>query len=408
MTLAAPAPVDPVSFHGRRWALAAIVVRNGLLNIMTLGLYRFWAKTRMRRHFWNNLAVRGDPLEYTGRATELLLGFLIVLAILVPVGLFYSGVEFVITSQAPEAEMAVQFAYTAFLLFLTPYALYRARRYRLTRTNWRGIRFGQDGSAGHFTVLTVAYWTLALLTLGLAYPVMRTGLQRFKINHTRFGDRLFAFDGGGAALLPAWLLFYSAFIVTIVLLVVATMGPAQLWFMVGDADDAEAAKFIRAVLGDGYLIAAGIAAVAAVFLFIRYRTVEFRYFVAAMRFDDIRFSARPHTATVALIAVAYLVVWVMALVAILLGVGIVAIAISGGAGLALQPVYVILTVMLTFFIVMPLVKYVVLYHAMLSHVCKTFEISDLDAVDAVVQTMRQSPRFGEGLADALDIDMGAI
>ncbi len=78
----------------------------------------------MRRYFWNNLAVRGDPLEYTGLAIELLLGFLIVLAIFVP----------------------VQLAYALALTLLTPYALYRARRYRLSRTRWRGIRFGQDAS----------------------------------------------------------------------------------------------------------------------------------------------------------------------------------------------------------------------------------------------------------------------
>ena len=114
-----------------------------------------------------------------------------------------------------------------------------------------------------------------------------------------------------------------------------------------------------------------------------------------MRFDAVHFRARPHTATVARIAVAYLVVWVGALVAILLGVGMLAFAISGAAGIAIQPVYVILIVMLTFFIVMPLIKYVVLYHAVLSHVCKTFEISDLDAIDTVVQAMKESPRFGE-------------
>ena len=49
----------------------------------------------MRRHLWANTSVDGDAAEYTGRGKELLIGFLVALAILVPIylGYFLLGLE---------------------------------------------------------------------------------------------------------------------------------------------------------------------------------------------------------------------------------------------------------------------------------------------------------------------------
>jgi hypothetical protein len=44
-----------------------------------------------------------------------------------------------------------------------------------------------------------------------------------------------------------------------------------------------------------------------------------------------------------------------------------------------------------------------LYVPILKHLCRTMEISDLSAADAIAQSMEPAPRFGEGLADAFDV-----
>ncbi len=51
----------------------------------TLGIYRFWLATDIRRFLWSNTELAGETFEYTGTARELLIGFLIALAILVPI-----------------------------------------------------------------------------------------------------------------------------------------------------------------------------------------------------------------------------------------------------------------------------------------------------------------------------------
>ena len=56
---------------------------NLLLTIVTLGIYRFWAKTRIRRYLWSQTEFLGDRFEYTGTGKELLIGFLIVFAFLI-------------------------------------------------------------------------------------------------------------------------------------------------------------------------------------------------------------------------------------------------------------------------------------------------------------------------------------
>ena len=68
--------------HGEVFDLFGIYMVNLLLTIVTLGIYRFWAKTRIRRYLWSHTEFLGDRFEYTGTGKELLIGFLIVFTFL--------------------------------------------------------------------------------------------------------------------------------------------------------------------------------------------------------------------------------------------------------------------------------------------------------------------------------------
>src|SRR5580700_5179534 len=85
-----PPPVPGlVSFSGDRGEFRGLVTRGAGLELATVGFYRFWLATDIRRHLWSNTQIDGDAAEYTGRARELLIGFMIALAIIVPVYLAY-------------------------------------------------------------------------------------------------------------------------------------------------------------------------------------------------------------------------------------------------------------------------------------------------------------------------------
>src|SRR5262245_1058769 len=83
-------------FIGRDAVLWRVLVRGGLLLMVTLGLYRFWLTTDVRRFLWANTVIAGESAEYSGTPTELLRGFLIAIVILVPlyVVFFLSAFDF--------------------------------------------------------------------------------------------------------------------------------------------------------------------------------------------------------------------------------------------------------------------------------------------------------------------------
>src|SRR5712664_4207612 len=138
-----PPPLPaPVLFSGNRGEFFRLVTRGAGLELITVGFYRFWLATDIRRHLWSNTSVDSDAPEYTGRAKELLIGFLFALAILVPIYLAY----FLISVEAERWQGFASFPLIAAFYVFGQFAIYRARRYRLTRTVWRGVRFWMDGS----------------------------------------------------------------------------------------------------------------------------------------------------------------------------------------------------------------------------------------------------------------------
>ena len=53
----------PVSYAGRGMPLFFLALKTGFLTVLTLGIYRFWARTRIRRYFWSAIRPGGVPLE---------------------------------------------------------------------------------------------------------------------------------------------------------------------------------------------------------------------------------------------------------------------------------------------------------------------------------------------------------
>ena len=118
-----------------------MVWRGAGLELITAGFYRFWLATNMRRHLWSHTSIEGDSLEYTGLAKELLFGFLFALAILVPIYLAY----FLIGIEAERYKAFASAPLGLFFYLFFQFAIFRARRYRASRTIWRGVRFWMTG-----------------------------------------------------------------------------------------------------------------------------------------------------------------------------------------------------------------------------------------------------------------------
>src|ERR1041384_689126 len=177
-------PANGVVFNGVEDAFWRLLTRGAVLLLVTLGVYRFWLQTDVRRFLWNNTEIAGEYLEYIGTARELLLGFLVAIVFLAPLYAIFG-----LASLATEwlQQLAGLFSLVA-LAVLGQFAVYRARRYRLSRTVYRGIRFHQTGSAGRYALCAIFGWGMIGMTLGLAYPWAQASLERLKLRNTYYGD----------------------------------------------------------------------------------------------------------------------------------------------------------------------------------------------------------------------------
>lgn len=186
-------PIHRIQFHGYNRSLLEIQVVNVFLILITLGVYYFWAKARVRNYLLSKIELEGDRFAYHGTGKEQLIGFLKAGLLFGGLSLFFKLVPFLPMGQRPKI---VLFA-LGYIIFFGFIAVARigARRYRLSRVSWRNIRFSFRGRVGRFVKIFLTGFLLNILTLGLNYPLFRYKQDVYMISHSYFGNRHFSFDG---------------------------------------------------------------------------------------------------------------------------------------------------------------------------------------------------------------------
>lgn len=186
-------------FGGNRADLFQLALKTGVLTVLSLGIYRFWRTTRLRRWYWSAIRPGGQPLEYTGTPQEKLIGFLFAVIVLaLYLALFNIVAMFLAIRLSGGMTDLMTFGISAAPLALIPVifmARYRARRYILARTRWRGIRFGMSPGAWGYAWRACLFWALTLLSLGLLWPLMTFRLEKYLTDRTWFGNARFTQHG---------------------------------------------------------------------------------------------------------------------------------------------------------------------------------------------------------------------
>jgi uncharacterized membrane protein YjgN (DUF898 family) len=280
-----------VRFLGRRRTYARLLARGAALLLVSLGLYRFWLMTDVRRFLWASTEIDGETLEYAGTPIELVLGFLVAVAVLVPV---YAGFFVAALDLGVFGEMAGGLAFLG-LGVLGQYAIYRARRYRLTRTIFRGLRFTQDGSAWVYAFRAAGWWLATALTFGLAYPFQLASLERYKMRHTFYGTLPGRFAGAGWKLLlrgvPMWLLVMAPLALT-----AAAFVEAVDWGALADAVGQGGDDVMARVEGGNpaldetivfAMLMIGLSVLLAVLFYPVFQAVVLRWWTSGLRFGEI-------------------------------------------------------------------------------------------------------------------------
>ncbi len=404
--LAPLAPKRVVHFIGDGRVFWRLLARGAVLLMFTLGIYRFWLTTDIRRFLWSNTAVADESFEYTGTARELLLGFLIAIAVLLPL---YAGF-FLLTLALGQAW---SLASLLVLTFLGHYAVFRARRYRLTRTIYRGVRFHQTGSAWRYAVCALFWWTLIILSLGLAYPFGQSQLERFKMRNTFFGDLPGRFEGSGMRLLLRGFVLWLVAVVPFVIGVAASLLAVNWNGVTGIASGDDATSWLE---GSGFAAATVLAGLTGVWLLVSFailypifQAMVLRWWASGLRFGDVAVTSRLRTGQVFAVYarfVGYALLFTLLAGGIVAGGAVVLHKLLGQAN-SLRDEIVTTLAGIGSYVAIAL-GYSAIYQATFKLglwrcVTESLEMSNLEKLEQVAAAGEPASPVGEGLADALNV-----
>jgi uncharacterized membrane protein YjgN (DUF898 family) len=407
-----PPPAGAVDFLGNEGTYWRLRAKGAALLALTLGIYRFWFATDVRRYLWSNTEIGGETLEYTGLATELLGGFLIAVTI---VGPLYSAIATAALA-LETAAAAIAAIGILLLVLLSQFALYRARRYRLTRTVFRGVRFDQHGSAWRYAFFALAWWALAAVTLGLAYPWAQASLQRYKMRHTSYGDLQGSFTSSGSVLflrgLPIWLLIVGP-VVSAVVALVRMVDWNALNAMMAQGDTKPLALLVGNTGVDVFVVvtaAFGSSLAMALLLYPLLAAIMMRWWISGLRFGPVTVRSRLSTAKVYKVYLRFLF-YVVPYLLVVMAIGGAFVFLGDkllGSNRDSMPAELLVSaITLGIYVTMALgastIYQVVVTFAMWRLGVQSTELTGADALDGVRASGAPDSALGEGLVDALGV-----
>ncbi len=391
--------------------MIGLALGNFLRRIVTLGIYDFWGRTEVRRRIWSGVRLEGEPLVYHGTGWELFKGFLVVFAV-VMLPIMLSGYAVVALFGASPAVTGVfQLVIFAIATLLFGVGAYRAQRYRLSRTTWRGIRGSVEGNSWSYG--WTYFWTLLLIipTLGWIIPWRATKLQRLITSDMRFGTKPFEFRGGAGGLYGPFALMWFGIPLAILLVntiigaLVLLPGPEALE-PVGEGGELPPHVQLMATVLPIMMLVVGY--IAYVLIGAWYQARTFNFFARSTHFGAAHFEGNATGLGFAWLGFTNLLI--LALGAII-ATGLISSALVAGlqvfvtdadqrtaALVSMAPVFLVIAVA-TFGLLLPVTqartsRYVVEHLKLVGPV----------DVASIAQGASQDIRQGEGLAQAFDVD----
>ncbi len=424
-----------ISFESHDDRLVSLGLINGLLLVGTLGLYSAWAKTEVRRKLWSFTRINGEPLEYTGTGRELFLGLIIVFSlVIVPVFLGGVAVSLMIPGSA-QALTGYQFIIYTLFLFLFGVATYRAKRYRLSRSQWRGIRGALTGSSTgygwtYFWTLAVPAIVITALALAAAWltgpniggtillggliaalwilPWRANKLQQIATTATHFGSQPLTYTGTSRPLYARYLYAWAGSAVILLASILVTLhlavdsGALETWRTTKQFP--AFSSLLRLALV--WLTALALCAIITAW----YRASQMRHFAHHTHIDTASFRS---TVTGAGLAWLSFTNWTLRVGALLTGIttGGVLIYLTGAMPKSDDTDLSRFTIATldVLFLVVPIVVLTTMATTFAQFRTARYTVSRLSLdgpvdFDAILQSQNSAPRRGEGLAQMFDID----
>ena len=240
-----PTQISRIQYaEGGSWPLIGRHILNVILMVLTLGLYRFWAITKMRQILWRRIRFDGQPLEYTGTGLEIFLGFVrVFLIVLLPLGILYAIVALILSGGAAGTSLlAVQTAdilYGVVILLLIELGRFLSWRYRISRTRWRGIRGRIDLAVTSYFKVAVGSALMLVFTGWILKPVVDLYRAKAVIDALNVGGLKGRYLGGLFHLFGLWIGIGVAYLVVVGLLIFSVSTVAAVFAITPSFDQSD-------------------------------------------------------------------------------------------------------------------------------------------------------------------------
>lgn len=180
-------------FFGKGSEYFSIMIVNWLLTLVTVGLYYPWARAKSLRYIYGQTALNDERFHFAGTGKEMFRGFIKIIIFYIVIMVSYILLLTVVKSPV----LAVLFLYLA-ILAIIPFAIHGSFRYKMSRTSYRGIRFGYRGNQNELLRNYLKWLLYTVLTLGFYSSWLAMNIRRYTHQNIRFGDAEFSNDVNGS------------------------------------------------------------------------------------------------------------------------------------------------------------------------------------------------------------------
>ena len=180
-----------LDFKGKGETFFGIVMVNWLLTIVTLGIYYPWAKAKTLQFMFGQTTLNDDAFAFHGTGKEMFKGFIKVIILF---AILFGILGLFIYLDMPSVGLI---SFYLIVIAIMPLAIHGSYKYRMSRTSWRGVRFGYRGDRSEFVKLFFKWIFYTVITLGIYGFWFKMNLRNNVLSNIRFGDAEMNYDGDG-------------------------------------------------------------------------------------------------------------------------------------------------------------------------------------------------------------------
>ena len=206
-----------LEFKGEGSAFFGILIVNWILTVLTLGFYYPWARAKQLQYIYSHTTLNNESFYFSGTGAEIFKGFIKLIGMYL---LFLVGYALFV-SYAESPILAIILLYLC-MIAIIPLILHGSLRYRMSRTSYRGIRFGYRGDRKELMVQFFRDILLTIVTLGIYSAWFSMNLRSYTHRHIRYGNVEFSNEARGG---EYFILYLKGYLLTLL-----TLGIYSFWF----------------------------------------------------------------------------------------------------------------------------------------------------------------------------------